>query len=178
MLIECIGRHLAVASAEEARQMVKTDRNFWHVISIHEPRALRNSLPGAKRVLYVSFDDAENPSADGSWALARESDIRSIFEFADAHPREPLLVHCRAGVSRSTAVALAVIVRGLQEPKHVVEEAAEQLLAIRPRARPNVHVLRLALRYFLPPERAESLAVALVNHPELLNNRFLNPKGI
>lgn len=153
--------------------MVKTDRNFWHVISIHAPRAPRNSLPGAKLVLYVSFDDAENPTEDGSWALARESDIQSIFEFADEHPTAPLLVHCRAGVSRSAAIALTFIVRGLLHSENLVEDAAEQLLNIRPHARPNVHVLRLGLRQFLPAPRAEELTVALVNHPTLFNNRFL-----
>lgn len=153
--------------------MVKTDRNFWHVISIHEPRAPRNSLPGAKCVHYVAFDDVENPTDDGGCVLAREKDIQRIFAFADAQPNEPLLVHCRAGVSRSTAVALAFIVRGLLKSERIVEEAAKQLLAIRQFARPNVHVLRLSLQQFLPAKRADELAIALVNHPRLFSNRFL-----
>lgn len=153
--------------------MVKTDRNFWHVISIHDPRAPRNSLPGAKCVYYVAFDDVENPTDDGGWVLAREHHIQGIFAFADAQPSEPLLVHCRAGVSRSTAVALAVLVRGLLKSERIVEEAAEQLLAIRQFARPNVHVLRLSLQQFLPAKCADQLTVALVNHPRLFSNRFL-----
>jgi predicted protein tyrosine phosphatase len=172
MLIPSLDRHLAVASALEAQTLVKTDRNFWHVVSIHEPRLPRTSLPGAKRVLYVSFDDAENPSEDGSWILARESDIRGIFEFADGSPKAPLLVHCRAGVSRSSAIALSLIVRGLVHSANVVEDAAQQLLAIRPQARPNVHVLRLGLRHFLHAKHADELTIALVNHPVLLSNRF------
>lgn len=153
--------------------MVKIDRDFWHVISIHGPRTARNFLPGAKRVLYVSFDDVENPTEDGSSALARASDIQSIFEFADVLPRAPLLVHCLLGLSRSAAIALTFIVRGLLHSNNLVEDAAAHLLIIRPHACPNVHVLRLGLRQFLPAKRAEELAVSLANHPPLFSNRFL-----
>lgn len=173
MLIPSLGRHLSVASAAEAQKMVKTDLNFWNVISIHEARAPRTQLRGAKRVHYVAFDDVENPTGDGGWVLARESDIQRIFAFADTRPAEPLLVHCRAGVSRSTAVALAFMVRGLIGSERIVVEAAEQLLAVRQFARPNVHVLRLSLQQFLPAKRADELAIALVNHPRLFSNRFL-----
>jgi predicted protein tyrosine phosphatase len=178
MLIKSLGRHLAVASAREAQKLVMTDRGFWNVISIREVNALRIDLPGAKRVHYVAFDDAENASEDGAWVLARETDVGRLFAFADAHPAEPLLVHCRAGVSRSTAVALGFIVRGLLKSERLIEDAVEQLLAIRPGARPNVHVLGLSLRQFLPADQADPLTIALVNHPVLLNNRFQNPRGI
>ena len=87
--------------------------------------------------------------------------------------RVPLLVHCRAGVSRSAAVALALIVRALHPSKDIVEEAVQQLLVIRRRARPNVHVLNLGLQQFLPGAEARKLVKALVNHPVLLHNRFV-----
>ena len=84
MIIESLGRHFAVASVDEARLMVDRDRGFWNVISIHESCCGPAKLPGAKGVHRLIFDDAENPSEDGSWVLARETDIRGAFEFADA----------------------------------------------------------------------------------------------
>jgi len=92
------------------------------------------------------------------------------------------MVHCLAGLSRSTAVALAIIVRGMiekgweaMETEPLVERAVDLLLQIRPRAKPKVLFLRLCLEQFLPAKQANDLTVALVNHPVLMENRFAKP---
>ena len=77
-------------------------------------------------------------------------------------------------MSRSAALALGMIARGLHDAgdSSFSDTAVELLLQIRPEARPNVLVLRLALESFLPEPQAEDAARGMVNHPRLLNNRF------
>jgi hypothetical protein len=72
------------------------------------------------------------------------------------------------------------IVRGMLQrgwdatnPRPLVERAVELLLKIRRKARPNVLFLRLCLEQFLPAKEAHDLTVALVNHPALMENRFV-----
>jgi hypothetical protein len=95
------------------------------------------------------------------------------------------MVHYLAGLSRSTAVALALIVRGMSEKgwdmtktEPLVERAVDLLVQIRPKARPNVLFLRLCLEQFLDPVEARELTVRLVNHPTLMENRFVGPREI
>jgi hypothetical protein len=94
-----------------------------------------------------------------------------------------LMVHCLAALSRSTAVALALIVRGLIEKGWditnidlLAERAVAVLLQIRPKARPNVLVLKLCLEQFLDPAKAQDLTIRMLNHPILMENRFVRPR--
>lgn len=58
--------------------------------------------------------------------VPRPEHLRAIFRFADSIPAQPMLVHCQAGGSRSTAVALALIVRGMYSDGFAAEEIGEQ----------------------------------------------------
>ena len=49
------------------------------------------------------------------------------------------MVHCHAGISRSTAVAIGVLCQHGLNPS----EATQQVLAIRPQAFPNQYILQL-----------------------------------
>lgn len=180
MYIEELGRHLAVSSIPELERALKRDAGFWNVISIREPAVPRPAFVRfAKRVHEEIFEDRENIDPDLACAPPRREHLASIFRFVDAHPREPILVHCLAGLSRSPAVALALIVRALWAhgsdlgalPK-LVEQAVNLLLQIRPQSRPNALVLQVGLEQFLPADVAHQLMVELVNHPVLLKNRY------
>jgi len=181
MLIEEIGRHLAVSSIPELEMSLKLDKGIWSVISIRQawmPKPGFLSL--AKRFHVVLCDDREEVDPDVPSRPPREEDVRGIFEFVDAYPSEPILVHCVAGLSRSPAVALALIVRGMVQhgwvatnPQPLAEHAVELLLQIRRKARSNVLFLRLCLEQFRPANEANHLTIALVNHPVLLENRFV-----
>jgi hypothetical protein len=81
-------------------------------------------------------------------------------------------------------MALALIIRvllahgpGLGALPIPVQRAVDSLLKIRPECRPNELVLRVGLKQFLPPSTAHHLAVNLVNHPLLIENRFMNPRS-
>lgn len=185
MLIEELGRHLAVSSIPELERSMKMDAGFWNVISIREPAVARPPfLRYAKRVHEAIFEDREEVDPVVPCAPPRREHLAAIFRFVDDHPGEPILVHCLAGLSRSPAVALTLIVRGLLghdanlgAQSALVERAVDLLIQIRPQSRPNTLVLQVGLGQFLPADTARELAVNLVNHPVLLENRFVKPRS-
>ncbi|OQY56547.1 MAG: hypothetical protein DRR08_07535 [Candidatus Parabeggiatoa sp. nov. 2] len=76
----------------------------------------------------------ENPT------LATSQQVQEILEFtAPLQSTDKLLVHCQAGVSRSTAVACGVLCQHGLTP----DEAVNYVFSIREIAFPNEHVLTL-----------------------------------
>lgn len=179
MFIKCLNRHIAVCSAMEISSFALRDRDFWHSISIMEPSRKLATRAGLKDVLSLRFDDAENLDTDeGGITFAKPQHILDALAFAEERPGAPLLIQCWAGLSRSAALALGIIARGLYLEGHssFASDAVDCLIQIRPQARPNVLVLRLVLNTFLPIEQAEATTLEMVNHPELLANRFHRSK--
>ena len=182
MFIEEIGRHLAVSSISELDQSLKLDKGFWNIISIREPLVSEpRFLAFARRYHVVICEDSEQDNLNSCSRPPRREDVIGIFEFVDACPAEPILVHCLAGLSRSPAVALALLVRGMVQggwsvtkTSPLVERSAELLLRVRRKARPNALFLRLCLEQFLSPVEADDLTRQLINHPSLMENRFAN----
>lgn len=179
MFVEALQRHLLVCAQKELPGILARDRAFWHVVSIREPYRPQPDFQLAKRTCEVLFLDQESTDDSALGTPPRQAHLEKVFKFADTLPDAPLLIHCWAGRSRSTAAALALIVRGLwKNDVHgpaLITQAADALLAVRPVARPNVLVLRLGLELFLPAQLASTLAKALVNEPRLLHNRFVLP---
>jgi len=178
MYIECIQRHLGVCGFSDLPRFAKSDPDFWNVVSILEPSFPRLTLRGFRKIHSVRCYDVtgvEGLDADDVAGIPRSEHIRAIFEFADSLPGQPLLVHCRAGVSRSAAIALAILVRGMHAGgtplATICDFAPETLLLIRPQATPNPLMLELAFAEFLPPRTARQLMVEIVNHPALFGNR-------
>lgn len=175
MYLDCLGRHIAVCSAGELPAVARRDPGFWHSISIMEPSRWLEPRDNLRDVLSLRFDDAENLEGDETGiTLVKAQQVADAFAFADDRWGEPLLVQCWAGRSRSPALALGMISRGLflDGEEEFEESAVDLLLQIRPEARPNVLVLKLALQTFIPDDRAEEAVRNMMNHPKLLNNRF------
>ena len=59
----------------------------------------------------------------------------------DEQPQAHLLVHCRAGVPRSTAAAALILIQA--NPEWPASVALDAVAAIRPRAWPNLLILEL-----------------------------------
>lgn len=179
MFIPCLNRHIAVCAAIEIPSFAQRDRDFWHSISIMEPSRKLATRVGLKDVLSLRFDDAENLDIDeGGITFAKREHILEALTFVDERPGAPLLIQCWAGLSRSAALALGIIARGLYLDgcDTFARDAVDHLIQIRPHARPNVLVLRLVLETFLPSEEAEEVTREMVNHPVLLANRFHRSK--
>ncbi|MDE1568760.1 tyrosine phosphatase family protein [Aquabacter sediminis] len=74
-----------------------------------------------------------------------EAHMNELLEFVRAWPREaPLVIHCYAGISRSTAAAYATVCALLPEQDEA--EIATRLRAASPTATPNARLVALADR--------------------------------
>jgi predicted protein tyrosine phosphatase len=114
-----------------------------HVLSILDPDwpdpASFAAFPPHRR-LALRFHDIIEP-APGRYAPSRE-DVERLLAFG-REISEPagclLLVHCHAGVSRSTAAATLILAQA--HPDRPAGEALDAVARIRPRAWPNLRML-------------------------------------
>lgn len=182
MLIQHIGRHLCVCGQKEVQPLLDRDKNFWSVISIRYPTENKAVFRHHKRILHVFFDDADSAkvAAQKGLQVPTPAIIRDMLDFANSEPSAPLLIHCRAGISRSSAFALALMLRGypVQEILSRLDDNMEQLIKMRPVANPNALVLELALSSHLAPGTMHSVLQRVFDHPVIKNNMSVNPDRI
>ena len=88
---------------------------------------------GPPEQLVLRFDDISAPHPE--WIEPQEFHIERALSFTDKIGDGALLIHCHAGISRSSAIALAILARGMGEGKEI--EAIKTLEKIHPNARPN-----------------------------------------
>lgn len=118
-----------------------------------------------KPILYLRFDDVI--SYELGVVLPSDDHIRSLLEFdADAAPHERLVVHCTAGLSRSTA-ALAILLA--QRHPGQEDEIFASLRKIRPKGWPNSLMIDIADRLL---ERSGALVDALRRHYTVQASRY------
>jgi predicted protein tyrosine phosphatase len=178
MFVEPFQRHLHVCAQVDLPGYSKRDFGFWNVVSIREPSRPTPNPAGFRQIhtmLCLDVVGTDGLEENELIHAPRPEHLEAVFQFADNIPDEPLLVHCWAGVSRSTAVALALIVRAMHfdgySEDEIVDEACATLLEIRPQAAPNPLVLETGLALFLNAPSARLLSVRLVNQPALFQNR-------
>lgn len=95
----------------------------------------------AGRHLRLGFHDIQDPAED--LVVPSAEHVRGLLGFIMAWDRkEPLLIHCRAGISRSTAAAF--IAACVANPDTPELEIAVALRRAAPLARPNEALIRLA----------------------------------
>lgn len=119
-------------------------RGVTHVLSILDPEwpdpaAFEAFDPHFRATL--RFHDAIEPSP--GVLLPQKADVETILAFGrDAGEGARLLIHCHAGISRSTAATLMILA---QAHPHEREDAiAERLVEIRPQAWPNSRMIAFA----------------------------------
>ena len=94
------------------------------------------------RRLILRFHDVIEPQSNQN-APTRE-DVERLLVFGrevSEIPKGHLLVHCQAGVSRSTAAAALILIQA--NPEWPASAALDVIAAIRPRAWPNLLILEL-----------------------------------
>ena len=100
----------------------------------------RPSAIAADRHLSLSFHDIAEPE-DGL-VMATGAHVDALIAFIDAWDRRtPLLIHCWAGVSRSTAAAFIALCR--LAPDVAEADHAARLRRASPTATPNRHLVAL-----------------------------------
>jgi predicted protein tyrosine phosphatase len=121
----------------------RTKRRYDAVITIEDPgqrNPLRFHVSPHPEHLVMKFEDVD--FHDSTIALPRQEHVTAAIEFGRRHPGGNLLVHCRAGIARSTALALAIIADRLGAGHE--KEAVAELLRVRPEAAPNLLILPMA----------------------------------
>ena len=126
----------------------KIDRSpFTHIISIWHPnpslstfqKQMQHGFPNAQ-IHFATFDDTE--STKHGQAPAHD-DVLSCLEFVRTIPQQSqLLIHCMAGISRSTATAMAALTDFYGPGSE--REAAISVREIRPVANPNRLIVEIA----------------------------------
>jgi predicted protein tyrosine phosphatase len=121
-----------------------TARGVTHVLSIldpewPEPGAFQDFDPHFRVTL--RFHDAIEP--DPGVVLPRKPDVDAILAFGrDAGDVRHLLIHCHAGLSRSTAAMLMILAQA--HPHETEDAVVRRLLQIRPQAWPNSRMIGFA----------------------------------
>ena len=118
-------------------------RGVTHVLSLlapdWPPLAAFDLYPPHRR-LELRFHDVIDP---GPGAVAPQpDDIEQLLQFGrdlKDTPRAHLLVHCQAGVSRSTAAAILIVAQA--RAHRPAAEAVRAVVAYRPRAWPNLRII-------------------------------------
>lgn len=110
-----------------------------HVISLTSDEI--PDLPDDTRRLCLTFNDIVEPRDE--LILPSEAHVKRLLSFAkDWDQSRPLLIHCYAGISRSTACAYIVALAlnpHLQEPP-----LAQRLREVSASATPNIRLISLA----------------------------------
>jgi predicted protein tyrosine phosphatase len=119
------------------------EAGITHVLSItgpNSPDAPELAVFAPHRRLILRFDDVIRPEPDR--IAPTRQDVERLLVFGQevgAVPAAHLLVHCQAGVSRSTAAAALILMQA--NPDLSAAAALDAVAAIRPQAWPNLLIL-------------------------------------
>ena len=103
----------------------------------------------AAKICPLDFHDIER-DAPGLVAPNEAHIAAALSDLSNVARHKPVLVHCHAGISRSSAVAIIIAVaRNLHSGASVdqaVSTGIAQVRAATPHARPNMHIIELGAR--------------------------------
>lgn len=158
---------IIVCAADEVLNILE-EKKIVAVLSIEHPDVVETNPGYAPRLSDVTqkilcFWDSEQ-------AVHRGPDIEQIEKgimFALTHlDAGDVIIHCKAGKSRSTALALGVL--ALQNPNKNEATLIGELLALRPVAAPNIIVIEMVDAL---AGRGGNLLQAVLDHPVLTQQR-------
>lgn len=133
---------IVVSSLREAQEQIAR-HGARHVVSILGPETPHRSFAGIEqdRHLQLTFHDIAL-AAEGMLA-PQASHLDTLVSFYRGWDRgAPMLIHCWAGVSRSTAAAY--IAKCMFEPRRDEQEIAWELREASPSATPNPRMIAMA----------------------------------
>jgi predicted protein tyrosine phosphatase len=116
-------------------------RKVTHLLSIADPDWIEAAAVAAftpDRRLALRFHDIIEQVPD-RLAPNREDVARLLAFGRELEAGDHLLVHCHAGISRSTAAAALILAQA--EPARPAHEVLQRVTELRPRAWPNLRIL-------------------------------------
>lgn len=117
--------------------------SFINLDQVKSNKQLRFNQQPAPEHLSIVAEDIDVP--DGRTRVPTLEHIAKIIELGRRHIDGNLLIHCQAGVARSSAAALAIIADRLGPDQE--DQALEELLRLRPCAVPNLIMVALIDQY-------------------------------
>jgi len=131
-----------VCPLSKIEQTVAATGAGWMLSLLAEGTAVtRPAAIGSKCHLHLTMHDIAE--AQDGMTLPGENHVRAVLEFARAWDRrQPLVVHCFAGISRSTASAY--IIAAALAPHRDEAELAKTLRRLSPSATPNPRLIAIA----------------------------------
>lgn len=133
-----------VCRADEVEQLVQ-ERGIKNVLSIEHPgaqdgkgRAPRLSGANQKILCFWDVETSSNPQD-----LPSEKDVGEGLEFLDQYGGEDVIIHCKAGKSRSVALALSWLAQ-----QNGIEDAIRVMKEMRTNAAPNIKIIEHADKYY------------------------------
>ena len=106
---------IKIMSAVEAAKEMKSNPNFWNVISIRDVKhsgfttnPMEGLMGNAIEGIELHFDDVWDEKHEKlyGFTMPKKEHVQAALEFAT--DKDSLLVHCWAGCSRSTAMAYVI----------------------------------------------------------------------
>jgi predicted protein tyrosine phosphatase len=134
--------HITVCSLARLHRTV-AEENASHVLTLinHGTPVTRPPAISADRHLFIAMSDIQEP-LDGH-ILPGEAHVRNLLGFVRTWDRaQPMVIHCYAGVSRSTAAAL--ITTAALNPGRSEQEIAAVIRSRSPTATPNLKLVAIA----------------------------------
>ena len=101
------------------------------------------------------FDDVEEDFPDKNLYAAKIEDIQKAIVFSRELGQQPLLIHCYAGISRSTALAWLIIFDKMRAQRFPVRRSFVILRRLRPFLMPNRHILQLGVEILIGDSTAQ-----------------------
>jgi predicted protein tyrosine phosphatase len=142
---------IRITSAVGAAYEVLKAPGEWYVVSIREPRDTVAPVDAVKDItrgiLPVYFDDID--SELHPYVLASEEDVEKVIAWCRGKDR--VLVHCAAGISRSSAMAYVIACSRCGGPSLALR-ILDPLLHW-----PNEHIVRLGAKLLGKPEMVTSI---------------------
>ena len=133
-------------------------KDFDFVVSIFDPHFKAPFSHGDRDVHFVAhFEDTEHPREKDFMQMDRE--VRTILAWTSKLPDDAkLLVHCHAGVSRSSAIAWLILIQHGSDPV----EAFQSIFKKRSVIWPNTVVMSIGAK-FLKLDPDFMITVARIN---------------
>ena len=129
----------SLAAAPAIAERLKPSR----VVSLLSPYDSFPSFAGLGKDVHLQVAIHDIAADIGDWQAPAQTDAERVIRFVEGWDRAaPMLIHCWAGISRSTASAF--ITACVHNPKADEEEIARAIRGASPPASPNVRVVARA----------------------------------